>query len=258
MYATSSVARLRENPVGKFFAPNSIPVTDITHLRPLLAVPELAADDKPFLVLSADAAAALEAVWRPIKEQQVAEQERLQKEFEASQKAKKSKNAAAKKTAKEASRKPTRTDTFSLLVDAALAQIEEVATDVQEDADVMLLPPVYESGMGLRGRFTQTVQSIFEGGIDETEAKRLIAEELSPFVDGHALTVAMATSAKDLTVGAAALAWVDVFAVRAVDDLARTLVALALGKKKLIPSRCEDQAPLLTSDDVDRARELIG
>lgn len=248
----------RPSETGKFFAPNTIPVTDITSLRPFLSIPEHGPSDRPFVALSAEAAHALEAIWRPIRAAQAAERERTQKEWEATEKARKAKNAAAKKAAKAvAPAKPSRTETFAILVAAALAQIEEVAGDVQDDAEVMLLPPVYADGAGLRGRFTETVQSIFEGGIDADEGLRLLSVELSPFVDGAGLAIALRGIPKDTALDALLPKLVDAFATRAVDDLARTLVALASGKKKMIPARCEELLPLLEAD-VERARELIG
>jgi hypothetical protein len=86
---------------------------------------------------------------------------------------------------------------------------------------------------------------------------RLLATELSPFVDGAGLAIVLRGLSKDTLREAWAPKLVDAFATRAVDDLARTLVALACGKKKMVPARCEELVGLLEAD-VERAREVMG
>lgn len=248
----------RPSETGKFFAPNSIPVTDVTRLGDVLRVPSIEPGDRPYFALSAEASTEFEAIWRPMREKQEADRARSMAEFAAAEKARKARNAAAKKAARLGTRKPTRTETFGLLVDGAVAQIEEVAGEVQEDAEVMLLPPVYAEGMGLRGHFTETVQNIIDGGGDVANGLRLLGEELSPFVDGSGLTIVLNGLPKGaLSPEALVPALVDAFSIRAVDDLARTLVALAVGKKKMIPARCEELLPLLEGD-VERVRAILG
>jgi hypothetical protein len=243
----------RPDAEGCWFEFNTMPITDISHLRKALAPPKAAPGADAYVSLSEQAAKLLEAVHARFREASKAADAKVRKEMENRAKA----SALAKKEAKKraATRKPTRTPTLALLIDGAVAQIEEVASEVQLDPELMLLPPTYAERMGLRGRFTESVQSIFEGGIDLSEATRLLEEELSPFVDGAGLTRVLRELGATSSIPLPKL--VDAFAIRAIDDLARTLTALALGRKKAIPSTCAELVPLL-ADDVGRARALLG
>jgi hypothetical protein len=104
---------------------------------------------------------------------------------------------------------------------------------------------------GLRGRFTETVQSIF-GGNEPAELRRLLREELAPFVDGPALSLAL-TQVKDDVYGDL----VDQFAIRAIDHLARALVALALDRPTDVPATCMPLEKALKSY-VEQTREILG
>ena len=151
------------------------------------------------------------------------------------------KKAKAKKTAKS-----KRSEMLDILIEGAMAQIEEVASEVVSDPDEMLSAPKHQPSYGLRGRYTESVQSILAGGIDAQEARRLLASDLAPFVDGPSLAMVLRylavqkTKPDDLSPEIA-----DAFAVRAVDDLARALVALALDRRGDVPATCEALVPVL-------------
>ena len=63
------------------------------------------------------------------------------------------------------------------------------------------------------------VQSIYDGAIDAKEAQRMLRGELAPF----------ARRDRD----------VDKVARRAIDELCRGMVALALGREKDVPASCK-------------------
>jgi hypothetical protein len=94
---------------------------------------------------------------------------------------------------------------------------------------------------GLRGRFTETVQSIF-GGNEPAELRRLLREELAPFVDGPALSLAL-TQVKDDVYGDL----VDQFAI----------LALALDRPTDVPATCMPLEKALKSY-VEQTREILG
>ena len=247
----------RPDALGCWFDFNSMPITDISQLRDALPLPVASPEADAYVSLPAQASRLLNAVHSRFRETSEAAQAEASQAEESRAKA----SALAKKEAKKraATKKVARTPTLDLLIDGAVCQIEEVAAEVQADAERMLLPPAYADGMGLRGRFTETVQSIFEGGIELAEGTRLLEEELSPFVDGAGLVRILREQGAGKSVALAELVpkLVDAFAIRAIDDLARTLTALALGKKKAVPSSCAGLVVLL-ADDVERARALVG
>lgn len=68
------------------------------------------------------------------------------------------------------------------------------------------------------GAFVTDVQSIYEGAVDAKEAQRLLRGELAPFAGRD----------KDL----------DKVAKRALDELCRAIVALALDREADVPKSC--------------------
>ena len=129
---------------------------------------------------------------------------------------------------KPAKKKPQAMSLSEILVEGALAQIEEVA-GTAKPAKLLAEP---KRKKGLRGNFTETVQSVF-GGSELGEARRLLSKELAPFVDGPALGLALAEVGDDVPSDL-----VDQFAIKAIDDLARALVALALDRPGDVPATC--------------------
>lgn len=142
--------------------------------------------------------------------------------------------------------KPKRSEMLELLIEGALAQIDEVASEVLTDPDDMLAAPKHQPSYGLRGKYTESVQSIFAGGVDAKESCRLLAEDLAPWVDGPSLAMVLRYLAVQKTKPADLYPEIaDAFAIRAIDDLSRTLVALALDRESDVPATCEALVPLL-------------
>lgn len=140
-----------------------------------------------------------------------------------------------------------KTSLSEILVEGALAQLEEVLGDGKPEK--LLAEP--KRTKGLRGAFTQTVQSVF-GGPEPDEARRLLREELAPFVDGPALALALATIGDDVHGDL-----VDQFAIRAIDDLARALLALALDRPDDVPATCAPYRDEL-AERADSVKALLG
>jgi hypothetical protein len=156
----------------------------------------------------------------------------------------KKKTLAAKPKAEKTAAQATLSE---LLVEGALAQIQEVV-DGGDDPSKMLGEPKRKKG--LRGRFTETVQSIFAGN-EPAELRRLLRDDLAPFVDGPALALALAEVGDDIHGDL-----VDRFAIRAIDDLARALVALALARPDDVPATCRPFGRALDGY-VDQARAAL-
>jgi hypothetical protein len=99
---------------------------------------------------------------------------------------------------------------------ACLAQIADVLDELRAKPDRFL---------ARAGGFVKDVQSIYEGAVDAKEARRLLRGELAPFAGRD----------RDL----------DKVAKRAVDELCRGMVALALGRDADVPASCATlRAPL--------------
>lgn len=148
-------------------------------------------------------------------------------------------------------------DLMTILMEGVLAQIDEVSGDIADDPKRMLAPPRYKKATGLRGNFTQTVQSIFSGGIDAKEARRMLGAELAPFVDGPCLAIALEQAARESkTADELQVELCDAFVIRAIDELARGLVAMALGRPKDVPETCRPHSALLTKHAA-AAKDLI-
>ncbi|MCE9576660.1 MAG: hypothetical protein K8W52_26170 [Deltaproteobacteria bacterium] len=165
------------------------------------------------------------------------------------------KPAAKKPPVKKLGRKkvaanPALGDILTTLVDGAIALIDE---NLDDKPAALLKPPTWKASYGLRGRFTDSVQNIFVGAIDEKEARRMLSTDFAPFVDGPGLAMALQhLGAKDdLTVHLA-----DQFALRAADDLARALLALALLKPEAVPATCAAFIPAL-APHVAKVRDLL-
>jgi hypothetical protein len=150
-----------------------------------------------------------------------------------------------------------RTKVPAAILEGALAQIEESVDDLQAKPGPFLRAPTHTKS--LRGAFTETVQGIFGGAVDASEARRLLREDLAPFVDGRALAVALlAAQGKQKTLQADDFLGelVDQFAIRAVDDVARALVALALGRAADVPATCASLATAL-APHVAKVKKLL-
>jgi hypothetical protein len=148
-------------------------------------------------------------------------------------------------------------DAGQALMDGAIAQLGEVIDDAKDDPNAYLRAPKWKPSYVLRGLFTESVQSIYSGAIDAKEACRMLGEELAPFVDGAALAMvlrACADEVKDADDLYGEI--VDHFAIRAVDDLARGLLALALDRPNEVPATCARYRSLLERN-LPQARELL-
>ncbi len=159
---------------------------------------------------------------------------------------------AAKKTTDKSSIKQKDLDA---LVDLAWSAFEETLDGVEGDPAKLLAAPKLKASTGMRGLFTESVQSIYAGAIDKKEATRMIEQELAPFVDGPALAIALRNTAPDDN-----HSWlgdlVDQFVIRAIDDLALALLALALDRPDDVPATCDSFASTL-GRRVDAARALL-
>ncbi|MFO0595415.1 MAG: hypothetical protein U0228_08930 [Myxococcaceae bacterium] len=159
----------------------------------------------------------------------------------------------AKKPAKKSPAKPAKAAPMPVaLVDAALALIEENSISA-EDADGWLDEPKRQ--YGLRGEFTESVQSVIDGvlgGVERKELLRMLGAELAPFVDGPSLSRVLAHEKEG---GLEAIA--DQFALRAVDDLCRALLALAVDQPERVPATCAGFVDGL-GKFVPKAKQLLG
>lgn len=146
---------------------------------------------------------------------------------------------------------------MSMLVVGTLAQLEEVIADVRKNADVYLKSPTWKPSHGLRGPFTESVQSIYSGAIDAKEACRMLGGELAPFVDGPALATTLASVTKEVTDADNLYGEiVDSFVIRAMNDLGRGVLALALDRPQDFPATCETFRALLEGE-VPNVKKLL-
>ncbi len=143
------------------------------------------------------------------------------------------------------------------MIMGCMAQFEDLAPSIAGKEDQLLKAPDWKADTALRGAFTQNVQSIYSGQVDAGEACRMLAEELAPFVDGPALATVLRASSGEVTNADNLYGEiVDSFVIRAMDDLARGLLALALGRPKDFPATCETYRHLLERE-VPKAKALI-
>jgi hypothetical protein len=149
---------------------------------------------------------------------------------------------AKKKSKKDAATLP------ELIVECALAQIEEEIGGLQDDPAPYLKAPKWKGS--LRGAFTESVQGVFAGALEPKEARRMLAKELAPFVDGPSMKIAKAAAKGDFE------ELVDQFAIRAIDELARGLVALALQRPDFVPACCAPYANAMEGY-VEQVQELL-
>lgn len=96
------------------------------------------------------------------------------------------------------------------LGEACLDSIEDVIDELRAKPDKFL---------SRRGAFVTDVQSIYEGAVDAKQAQKMLQGELAPFAGRD----------RDL----------DKVAKRAIDELCRGMVALALGREADVPASCE-------------------
>ena len=160
---------------------------------------------------------------------------------------KKQKKQSAPATKKKQSKKDAAT-LPELIVECALAQIEEELDGIQDDPAPYLKKPKWKGS--LRGAFTQSVQGVFAGALDAKEGKRLLAEDLAPFVDGPSMKIAKAAAKGDFE------ELVDQFAIRAIDELSRGMVALALERPDDVPACCAPYANAM-ENYVEQVQELL-
>jgi hypothetical protein len=156
----------------------------------------------------------------------------------------KAKPAPAKPAKPPAAARPAKLS--DLLIEGAISLIEETAGTVP--VAKLLAEPKRKNG--LRGLFTESVQTFFDAS-DPKEARRLLRDELAPFVDGPALALALAEVGDDLHTDL-----VDQFACKALDDLARALVALASDRPDAVPATCAPFRDAL-AQHVDQVKALL-
>lgn len=140
------------------------------------------------------------------------------------------------------------------LAEACLAQIDEIADQVAKRPAKFFAKP--EPGK-TRGFFTTNVQSIFAGAVDAEEARRLLAEDLAPFAPPKEVARAVRRaekSASDLDDVLGEV--VDQFAIRAIEQLSRGMVAVALARPKDVPRSCAPFGALL-DDYAQAVRALL-
>ncbi len=146
-----------------------------------------------------------------------------------------------------AAEKAKATAVLGSLINAAISVIEEASPDRDEAVSLLREP---KRQYGLRGELTESVQTVL-GGMDTKELVKTLGAELAPFVDGPSLAVAL-RYVKNGDVGDI----VQEFAVRAVDDLARALLALALGRPEAMPPTCVGYKDVLARS-VGKAKALL-
>jgi len=144
------------------------------------------------------------------------------------------------------------------LVNGSVSLLEEILPD---PAPVKLLKqPRFTPSYGLRGTITESVQTFLGGDLDLATSCQYLADELAPFVDGEALGFALRSATKGKKVLPPMEEFlgefVDQFAIRALDDMARGILALALGRPDDVPATCQRFRPLLESK-VDKVKNLL-
>ncbi len=161
--------------------------------------------------------------------------------------------AKAKPTAKA----PKLSEVFVMTIDAAVSMLEESLP--HPEPAKLLEPPKWTPANALRGHFTKSAQSIYAGAIDAKEATRMLEEELAPFVDGPALAMSlrhMEVTGDLSDIDGFFSDLLDQFAIRAIDDLARAILALALDRPNDIPATCTAFVPVL-QERVEAVRALL-
>lgn len=156
---------------------------------------------------------------------------------------------------KKKSKQGKKNDVIAVLLDGVISQLDEVLGG-DDKPERLLEPPTWKPAYGLRGDFTESVQTIFSG-LDAAECRRLLAADFAPFVDGPALAMAL----QHLSPGKASRAFdvdmlnelLDQFAIRAVDDMARALLAMALERDAEVPQSCRGLEALLRP----RVKEVV-
>jgi hypothetical protein len=126
---------------------------------------------------------------------------------------------------------------LKLLIEAAGTQIEDEYLDDLREKPAKLIA---------RGKFSDTVQSIFSGAFDSTADTLPLLRELAPLADGKKVLARLERELKkgnDATSLANEL--VDAFAVSALDALATAIAALATGRDAMVPAAVRPFVPRL-------------